>query len=429
MRINRRVRTASLRSLLSVALVAATAGPIQAANTAYTRAERHAAEARLSLYAGDAVAAGRSYEAAFTAQPNPAWLLDAGAAYGRGGDWASSARVYQRSVELALEGSPGQRARQGLEDALAHLQASRGRVAIAIFPATAVVTVDGAGIEVGPTGGVAWVAPGAHTIRAEAAGFQPADRAIEVPLGGAIDVKLSLAPIEGAALLVIGANVPGATVKVNGRAVGVTPLEPISLEEGTADVRLEKSGYEPWARSVVVTRGAPLRVEANLVTAVTATASSAATVVERAVEPDDGGSSGDDGMIIGGWVSLGAGLGAVGAGVAMHLISVDSQNQANALPNEPDAGSGIDPTRYYNEYYVPEYNRLVDDASQKQLVAFILDGAGGALVVTGVVLLALGYTSSGDSAADAGSSGGLRLTGLGMTPVPGGSVLTSGFSF
>lgn len=427
MRLTRTARPASLRSLLAVALAAAGAGPVHAANTGYARAERHAAEARLSLYAGDAAAAGRSYELAYAAQPNPAFLLDAGAAYARGGDHASAQRVYQRALELGLEGSPGQRARQGLEDSLAKLQKSRARVAITVFPATATVTVDGSPVEVGPTGGVAWVEPGRHTIEARAQGFEPAERAVEVPVGDAVEVKLSLAPIAGAALLMVGANVPGATVKVNGRAVGVTPLEAISLEEGTAEVRLEKPGYEPWARSVTVRRGEPTRVEANLVTAVTATASTAATAVATEVEIEDGGSSGDDGMIIGGWVSLGAGLGAVGAGVAMHLLSVDSQNQANTLSNEPEPGSGVDPTQYYNEYYVPEYNRLVDDASQKQLIAFILDGAGGALVVTGVVLLALGYTADA-STADAGSDGP-TLTGFGLSPVPGGSVLTSGFSF
>lgn len=423
------IRTTSLRTTLALALAAATATPAWGANTAYTRAERFAAEARLSLYAGDGVAAGRSFEAAYVALPNPTWLLDAGAAYVRANDWSDAARVYRQTVELGLQGSPGQRARQGLEEALGRLQSTRGRLALAVFPATATVTVDGNAMKVDATGGVAWVEPGPHTVRAEAAGFEPAERAVEVPVGQSIDVKMSLAPVAGAPLLVVGANVPGATVLIGGRAVGVTPLDPISLEAGTVEVRLEKAGYEPWARSVMVTPGEPMHVDAMLVTAVKVTASTASTAVAPTVSIEGESSGSGDAMVVWGWVAAGVGLGTVGGGVAMHLLSVDSQSKANSLSNTPEPGTGVDPTQYYNEYYVPEYNRLVDDASSKQTIAFILDGAGGALVVTGVVLLVLGYTSPGPSTADADDDSPIRLTGLGMSPVPGGSVLSSGFSF
>lgn len=422
------IRTTSSRATLAVALAASSAAPAWGANTAYTRAERFAAEARLSLHAGDGAAAGRSYEAAFAALPNPAWLLEAGAAYVRAEDWASAARVYREAVELGLAGSPGQRARQGLDEVLARLQASRGRVAIAVFPATAKVTVDGVPVQVGTGGGVTWVEPGSHKVRAEAEGFEPAERAIEVPVGQSLDVKLSLAPVAGAALLVISANVPGATVSVGGKAVGVTPLEAIPLDEGTVEVRIEKPGYEPWARSITATPGEPTRLDVTLATAVAATAS-AATTTPTPTATVESTSSGGDAMVTWGWVAASVGLGAVGGGVAMHMLSIDSKNKANALSNTPAEGSGIDPTQYYNEYYVPEYNRLVDDSSSKQTIAFILDGAGGALVVTGVVLLVLGYTDSGPSTASTEEPSKVRLTGFGMAPVPGGSVLSSGFSF
>jgi hypothetical protein len=420
-----------LRSALALATASAGATPALAANTAYVRAEKHAAEGRLSLYTGHALAAGRSFESAYGALPNPEFLLEAGAAYARGKDFASAARVFGIASDLGLSGSRGQTARQGKEDALSSLRASRGRIALSVFPATATVTVDGEPLALDASGGVAWVAPGPHTVRAEAEGFEPAERAVEVALGEAKDVRVELQAVAGAPTLSLDANVAGATVLVDGRAVGTTPMSTLPLEEGAHEVRVEKPGYEPWARTVTIARGEPVALRADLVTQVVAqpATTSSAAAVEEDYEIEEG-SSGADGLIIGGWVATGVGLAALGTGVAFHIMAASSQTEANNLSNVPPEGSGIDARTYYEQTYAPQYNALVADAENQQLLAVIMDAAGGAATATGIVLLVIGYTSdSGSDVSEVDDGPGLRLLGIGSAPVPGGAVINGGFSF
>jgi hypothetical protein len=57
---------------------------------------------------------------------------------------------------------------------------------------------------------------------------------------------------------------PGATVIVDGRAAGSTPLRIQDLSPGSHRVRFERSGFHPWATTFIVAPGSEIRVTGSL---------------------------------------------------------------------------------------------------------------------------------------------------------------------
>ena len=68
-----------------------------------------------------------------------------------------------------------------------------GKIALVLDPADATVLVDGRATSPDASGSL-WVLAGAHTLRAERAGNDPAEQAVEVPAGGSVDLRLALVP-------------------------------------------------------------------------------------------------------------------------------------------------------------------------------------------------------------------------------------------
>jgi hypothetical protein len=66
------------------------------------------------------------------------------------------------------------------------------------------------------------------------------------------------------ATLVVESRPTGATVFVDGKRVGTTPLAIPGVAAGAHAVRLEMAGYKPWTSSVRVVAGERNRVAASL---------------------------------------------------------------------------------------------------------------------------------------------------------------------
>lgn len=64
-------------------------------------------------------------------------------------------------------------------------------------------------------------------------------------------------------------NVAGATVTINDRPAGVTPLKPLRLTAGPTKVRVEKDGFAPWERAPNVPATETTKVSATLETETT----------------------------------------------------------------------------------------------------------------------------------------------------------------
>jgi hypothetical protein len=64
--------------------------------------------------------------------------------------------------------------------------------------------------------------------------------------------------------LLVESRPTGATVFLNGKRVGTTPMELPTVAVGSHAVRLEMTGYRPWSSSVRVVSGEKNRVAASL---------------------------------------------------------------------------------------------------------------------------------------------------------------------
>jgi hypothetical protein len=126
------------------------------------------------------------------------------------------------------------------------------------------------------------LAAGSHTIRVSLNGYATGERRVVVnpnrPLQ-TIAIKLvgarsarggeqngtSLQPTTGVGGgLEVISRPPGASVFIDGKPVGQTPLVLQSVEPGNHGIRLEQEGYRSWVTSVRITRGERSRVTASL---------------------------------------------------------------------------------------------------------------------------------------------------------------------
>jgi hypothetical protein len=73
------------------------------------------------------------------------------------------------------------------------------------------------------------------------------------------------AAVEATGSLVVESRPAGATVVVDGRSVGVTPVTITPVTPGRHSVRLERAGYRPWVTTIDVQAGARARVAASMV--------------------------------------------------------------------------------------------------------------------------------------------------------------------
>ncbi|MGA0334271.1 MAG: PEGA domain-containing protein [Kiritimatiellia bacterium] len=106
------------------------------------------------------------------------------------------------------------------------------------------------------------ISRGRHRARLVLSGYD--DKEIEFEVRERIPQALNVELNSNAGILVIHSNPPGASVFVDGRSAGVTPLSLDQIGRGEQDLSLQLSGYEPYRSTVVISPAATTRVDANL---------------------------------------------------------------------------------------------------------------------------------------------------------------------
>jgi hypothetical protein len=139
-------------------------------------------------------------------------------------------------------------------------------------PAGAAVVIDG--IERGMTPvAVRGLAFGTRTVVVTRPGYHASQRQVTLtPDRPSRSLEISLAPVAASAApaaaregsLVVDSRPPGATVTIDGRPAGVTPLTIVSIAPGTHTVRIEHPGYRVVTTTVDVVMGQRARVAARL---------------------------------------------------------------------------------------------------------------------------------------------------------------------
>ncbi len=158
-----------------------------------------------------------------------------------------------------------------------------GRVLVRSMPSGARVVVDGKDRGQTPVA-IEDLAAGEHRVRVVRDGFTAAERRVvvtssrpsqilSVPLArepvaarktAAAPVRADARPAAEAGTLVVESRPTGATVLVDGRRAGATPLSLGDVRAGTHTIQLERDGYRTWSASVVVAGGEQNRVTASL---------------------------------------------------------------------------------------------------------------------------------------------------------------------
>ncbi len=133
---------------------------------------------------------------------------------------------------------------------------------IATHPTDATVFVDGIGVGNSPPF-LTPVSRGVHQVKVTRDGFVPAELSLEVMgEGPPIPLRITLQPASGA--LRIESEPSRASVKLDGRDVGNTPLAALPVAAGAHDLRVESAGFRPWVRKVNASLGETVQVKARL---------------------------------------------------------------------------------------------------------------------------------------------------------------------
>lgn len=107
-------------------------------------------------------------------------------------------------------------------------------------------------------------APGRHRVRVALAGFAPAQITLESRPGSPLaPMFFALQPLR--ATLHVESQPPGASVEVDGQALGRTPLSAAALTPGSHVVRVLLDGFQPWQDTLSASVGDAVRLQANLV--------------------------------------------------------------------------------------------------------------------------------------------------------------------
>jgi len=96
--------------------------------------------------------------------------------------------------------------------------------------------------------------PGSYTLVAEKEGYRRLDTAVEVVRGSSPSLHFTLQKLPGF-LIIDAGGAEGATVRIDGELVGVTPLAELELAPGEYEVRIGAERYEEFGARVSIEGG------------------------------------------------------------------------------------------------------------------------------------------------------------------------------
>ena len=144
-------------------------------------------------------------------------------------------------------------------------KSGRGALRVTSSPSKVPIFVDGMRRAAGETPVTLNLEPGFHSLVLRKAGFAEASRMIRIRAGTDQSVQLELARLGDQAEVRVTAGVEGAAVRVDGKAMGVTPLKgPIAVSAGRHTWRVSKRGRKPWVGTLMVPPGSSIELHAPL---------------------------------------------------------------------------------------------------------------------------------------------------------------------
>jgi hypothetical protein len=129
---------------------------------------------------------------------------------------------------------------------------AKGKVALISTSTGATVEIDNQKVGVVPLPGPMEVDPGEHSIRVHLRGWTEHLDTFTVTAGQQTDVEVDLLPVAGIVRIVTPQ--PGATVKVNGKVIGVTPFDQ-EVSVGKAELVVSLTGHKDFIQTLDIIPG------------------------------------------------------------------------------------------------------------------------------------------------------------------------------
>jgi hypothetical protein len=270
------------------------------------------------------------------------------------------------------------------------LETSFAHLALKSNTAAADVLIDGAVVGRTPLSASLALAPGSHNIEMRRTGYVSAQRTINLDEGATGEVQLDLS-IDSALLstqggrLALSIRESNALVFVDGTPQGGYD-RPFPLPPGPHQLRVERSGFLPFQRSVAVPAGETLAVSVQL-----------EPTAEERVRYHDAASTQRTWAVI----SLITGGVLAGGGTAFLIVNQGKKNDAEATYNNSDLKTptgmchpGVNGGRPVSNDACIEELRLnlaaLEDARNRDVYGWIGVGVGAAALGVGLVLLLTG---------------------------------------
>lgn len=206
-----------------------------AARAAYTAAEA-------AFGSGDFGAAYEKYKEANDIIPAPQTLWKMALCLDKGGKETEAADAYTAFLASSPPESMAERVSEAKARVAALKSVSQVRLKIASDPAGATITVDGKAADK-PTPGDVLVPPGKHHVRLDLAGYETAEKDVDVALGVPAELRITLR--KGSATAVAVVPTPATASAPVAAAPTATPPPPPPAP-AAASASTKKGGTLPW---------------------------------------------------------------------------------------------------------------------------------------------------------------------------------------
>ncbi|MCA9519966.1 MAG: PEGA domain-containing protein [Myxococcales bacterium] len=235
-----------------------------------------------------------------------------------------------------------------------------------------VLTQGGKKVFSATTPSTSWLPFGTFRVRFSRAGHVPVERVLVISQGPPLTVDQTLLSSGAKGMLSVKTTPPRATIIVDGRPVGKSPLENKPLVPGTILLRIELPGYETIERSVTIIAGKPSELSFALLRKV----ARVAKTPTRRYRSKSG--------LIGAWSMFGGGAAVAIAGGVLHLLARKTINDAN---------SSLDATPFANrdQAFIDQILAKERDAKTLNKVGLVLIGVGSAALIGSAIWLIIEY--------------------------------------
>lgn len=377
---------------LSIGLVVAASNSASRAHAQSGDAARAHYERGIALYdEGQFAGALAEFEAAYEGSHRASILFNIGQIHARLGRSVEAVETLQRYLAEGGDTISAER-RAAVQSEISTQSARIATVTIQVSVPGATVSFDDVDVGTAPLASPVRAAAGEHVIIARADGFEPARFRFRIAGGETRTLALELvAHAEGSARLRLVVGVPGADVRIDGRSIGLSPIElPIGLPEGQHRIEVSRPGYEPLERTVILPASGEETLQFDLARAAT-TAPGIVTRVALAL-PTTSHTIQLDG------VEIAPGTASVEVPYGLHDVRVEAEDMV-PVRRRIDVPQG--PTYVFEEQYqwTPAHREaLRSSAGSLRTIGAITSIVGGLLTLGGVALFVgreVQYTEDG----------------------------------